>query len=168
MYTRILAPIDGSEASSHAFETAVALARDHGAELLPLYVVDVPLIGAEAPGYDPSIVRDALLEEGAHLNADALAKMTRAEVAGAPRVVETGPFGDDIAHCIARVARESGADLVVMGTRGRRGFRRLMLGSVAERFVRIADLPVLLIPAADAQRAQPAGRPDENAAARAA
>ncbi len=152
MYTRILAPIDGSETSSHAFDTAVALAREHGAELLPLYVVDVPVIGAEAPGYDPSIVRDALLEEGAHLNADALAKMTRAEVTGAPRVVETNPFSDDIPHCIARVAHESGADLVVMGTHGRRGFRRLMLGSVAERFVRIADMPVLLIPAADAQR----------------
>ena len=48
MYTRILAPIDGSETSSHAFETAVALAREHGAELLPLYVVDVPIIAISA------------------------------------------------------------------------------------------------------------------------
>ncbi|HTH76216.1 MAG TPA: universal stress protein [Trinickia sp.] len=150
MYQRILAPIDGSETSARAFEMALRVARESGAQLLPLYVVDVPLVGADAPGYDPSIVRDALFEEGAHVNADALAKMQRDGVSGAPRVVETSALGDDIAHSILRVANEWSADLVVMGTHGRRGFRRLMLGSVAERFLRIASCPVLLIPAGDA------------------
>lgn len=152
MYQRILAPIDGSETSARAFETALRVARESGAQLVPLYVVDVPLVGADAPGYDPSIVRDALFEEGGHVNADALAKMRREGLSGAPRIVETNPLGDDVAHSILRVANEWAADLVVMGTHGRRGFRRLMLGSVAERFVRIAACPVLLVPAGDTTR----------------
>ncbi|MGN6086390.1 universal stress protein [Trinickia sp.] len=156
MYRRILAPIDGSETSARAFDAALRLARESGAQLVPLYVVDVPLVGADAPGYDPSIVRDALYEEGSHVNAQAVAKMEREGVTGTPRVVETSPLGDDIAHCILRVANEWPADVVVMGTHGRRGFRRLILGSVAERFVRIAACPVLLIPAGDTTRQAPA------------
>lgn len=152
MYRRILAPIDGSETSARAFDAALRLARDSGAQLVPLYVVDVPLVGADAPGYDPSIVRDALYEEGSHVNAQAVAKMEREGVTGTPRVVETSPLGDDIAHSILRVSNEWAADLVVMGTHGRRGFRRLILGSVAERFLRISSRPVLLIPASDATR----------------
>ncbi|WP_116140473.1 universal stress protein [Trinickia diaoshuihuensis] len=149
MYTRILAPIDGSETSARAFDSALRLAREFNAQLLPLYVVDVPLVGADAPGYDPSIVRDALFEEGSRVNAQALVKMEREGVTGTPRVVETSALGDDVAHSILRVANEAGADLVVMGTHGRRGFRRLILGSVAERFLRIASRPVLLIPPSD-------------------
>lgn len=152
MYQRILAPIDGSETSARALETALRMARESGGQIVPLYVVDVPLAGADAPGYDPSIVRDALFEEGARVNAEALAKMTHFGVSGTPRFEETNPLGDDIAHAILRVANELPADLVVMGTHGRRGFRRLLLGSVAERFLRIAACPVLLVPASDSTR----------------
>ena len=150
MYKRILAPIDGSETSSRAFDCALRLAREFKAEVFPLYVVDVPLVGADAPGYDPSIVRDALFEEGSRLNKEALAKMEREGVTGTPKVVEASALGDDIAHSILRTAVETGADLVVMGTHGRRGFRRLILGSVAERFLRISSRPVLLVPSHDA------------------
>ena len=80
---------------------------------------------------------------------DAIEKMKAAEVTGTPRVVETNPLRDDIAHTILRVAEEWPADLIVMGTHGRRGFQRLMLGSVAERFLRISCCPVLLVPASD-------------------
>lgn len=149
MYQRILAPIDGSETSARAFETALRVARESGAQVVPLYVVDVPLVGADAPGYDPSIVRDALFEEGSRVNDEARAKMEQAGVRGTPRIVETSPLGDDISHSILRIANEWPADLVVMGTHGRRGFRRLMLGSVAERFLRISSCPVLLVPAGD-------------------
>ena len=152
MYKRILAPIDGSETSARAFDAALRLARESDAQVVPLYVVDVPLVGADAPGYDPSIVRDALYEEGSRVNAEAAAKMKCEGVTGTPRVVETSPLGDDIAHSILRVSNEWAADLVVMGTHGRRGFRRLILGSVAERFLRISSRPVLLIPASDATR----------------
>lgn len=149
MYRRILAPIDGSAISANAFDSAMRFARDAGAELLALYVVDVPLVGTEAPGYDPSTVRNALLEQGAQVTNEALEKLKARGVAGIPRVVETNPLRDDIAHTILRVATEWPADLVVLGTHGRRGFRRLMLGSVAERFLRISCCPVLLVPSGD-------------------
>jgi nucleotide-binding universal stress UspA family protein len=64
MYQHILAAIDGSETSARAFEAAVRLARKCGAELQPLYVIDVPVMAYDATGYDPGCVRDALMEEG--------------------------------------------------------------------------------------------------------
>lgn len=146
MYQRILAPIDGSETSRRAFDIALRTARENGAELVPLYVIDDPLLAYDAPGIDPSAARAAFLREGERLKADWLAAMQRENVKGMPRVVENDEAGNDIAQCIFEEARAIGADLVVMGTHGRRGARRLMLGSVAERFLRIACCPVLLVP----------------------
>lgn len=146
MYQRILVPIDGSPTAQRAFDYALALARETHAELIPLYVVDIPMVAYEAPGYDPSIVRDALLETGEELKKDALAAMQREHVSGEPRVVEILAPGIDVAERILEEARAAHSDLVVMGTHGRRGFRRLVLGSVAERFARISCCPVLLIP----------------------
>jgi nucleotide-binding universal stress UspA family protein len=161
MYKRILAPIDGSDTAAHALEFALKTAREHHAELVPLYVVDVPMLAYDTPGGDPTIVRDALLQEGEYLKTEALAAMQREKVKGAPLVVETSVPGGDIAQCILEEVRATHADLVVMGTHGRRGVRRLVLGSVAERFLRISCCPVLLIPgslegAAPAHAAAPA------------
>ncbi|MFM0472454.1 universal stress protein, partial [Paraburkholderia strydomiana] len=118
-----------------------------GARLQPLFVVDVPLLSYDVPGYDPSYVRNALVEEGKHVLDAAAALMAASGVKGPPRLVETELAGDNIAHRIQLAAEEFGADVVVMGTHGRRGVQRLMLGSVAERFLRIATSPVLLISA---------------------
>ncbi|MBB5462379.1 universal stress protein [Paraburkholderia sp. Cpub6] len=148
MYQQILVAVDGSETSSHALDAALQLAHEAGAQLQPLYVVNVPLMTYDVPSsYDPSYVRDALLEEGAHVTDDAAARMRRAGVAGSPRIVEADPVADDVAQCIQRAAAEFKADVVVIGTHGRRGFRRMVLGSVAEPFLRIAQCPVLLISA---------------------
>ena len=146
MYQRILAPIDGSGTAQRAFDFALETARENGAELIPLYVVEVPIAAYQAPGFNPAIVRDTLFEEGERLKAETLAAMQRQNVKGAPSVVETAVPGGDIAECILEQARANHCDLVVMGTHGRRGVRRLMLGSVAERFVRMACCPVLMIP----------------------
>jgi nucleotide-binding universal stress UspA family protein len=88
--------------------------------------------------------------------------MARAGVKGPTRMVETELMtGEDIAHRIQRAAQEFNADLVVLGTHGRRGVRRLMLGSVAEHILRIATCPVLLIsrhcPSPSANLTQAAG-----------
>ncbi|CAE6701310.1 universal stress protein [Paraburkholderia nemoris] len=166
MYQQILVAVDGSETSARALDAALQLARDSGARLQPLFVVDVPLMSYDVPGYDPSYVRTALLEEGAHVIEDAVASMKRAGVQGTPRIAETDLAGDDIAHCILHAASDFKADLVVMGTHGRRGFQRLVLGSVAERFLRIAQCAVLMISAhsakpvaSDAQVAEPIREP---------
>ena len=151
MYKRILVAIDGSETSEHAFDTALQLARDNDAQLQPLYVVDNPLMAYDASGYDPTVLHDAFVEEGQRLLADALARMKHENVAGAPRIVDVAPVGEDISERIRTSANEFNADLLVLGTHGRRGFKRLFLGSVAERVVRSASLPVLLVPSRQAQ-----------------
>jgi nucleotide-binding universal stress UspA family protein len=145
MYQQILVAVDGSETSSRALEHALQLARDCGACLQPLYVVDVPLLSYDVPGYDPSHIRNALFDEGRQVLDDAVAKMAAAGVQGTAHIVETAVVTEDIAHCIQRVATDLKADIVVIGTHGRRGFQRLVLGSVAGRFLRIARCPVLTI-----------------------
>ncbi|QQC65985.1 universal stress protein [Paraburkholderia ginsengisoli] len=148
MYKQILVAVDGSETSARALAAAIKMARDSDARLQPLFVVDVPLMSYDVPGYDPSYVRDALADEGRQVLADAAALMAVAGVKGAPRMLETELLeGEDVAHGIQRAAQELDADLVVMGTHGRRGVRRLVLGSVAEHFLHIAACPVLLVSA---------------------
>jgi nucleotide-binding universal stress UspA family protein len=147
MYSNILVALDGSENSMRALDVALRLARESHALLHPLYVIDVPLIAFDTPGFDPSIVREAFCEEGQRVIAAARNRMTKLGVDGSPRVVEAAAPGEDVAYRIQGTATECGADLIVMGTHGRRGFRRLVLGSVAERVLRSAPCPVLLIPA---------------------
>ncbi|WP_118184328.1 universal stress protein [Paraburkholderia phosphatilytica] len=148
MYDRILVALDGSDTASHALDAALDLAKLTGATLQPLYVIDLPLIAFDAPGYDPSIVRSALVEEGRRVTAEATERIARAGAVGIARTIEVSlTGGEDIAHCIELAARDFDADLIVMGTHGRRGMRRLVLGSVAERTVRGAPCPVLLVPA---------------------
>ncbi|GAA4343674.1 universal stress protein [Pigmentiphaga soli] len=149
MYQRILVALDGSDTSLRALDAAVGMAAALGAALEPLYVVAMPVLYYEVPMYDPTSIRDALLEEGAQVTAKAAELMKAKNVAGTPRVVETEGV-DDVAQTIVRTAAADGADLLVLGTHGRRGFQRLMLGSVAERTVRLAACPVLLVPSREA------------------
>jgi nucleotide-binding universal stress UspA family protein len=159
MYARILAPIDGSATSSHAFDEALKVARANDAILQPLYVVDPQPLAYDTTATFYSDMRDALLEEGRRLTAQAAERMTREGVKGTPRISEVELTGDDIAQRIATCAEEFGADLVVMGTHGRRGWKRLMLGSVAERFMRLARVPVMLVPGREAEARAKPGEP---------
>ncbi|WP_321937849.1 universal stress protein [Paraburkholderia sp. J8-2] len=154
MYSRILVALDGSKTASHALDTAIRLALDTGAQLQALYVVDLPVIAYDVPGYDPSIVRDAYIEEGRVIRADADARMAQQAVKGTSRSIEVELPAEDVAQCIQQAAADWHADLIVMGTHGRRGVRRLVLGSVAERVLRSACCPVLLVPARGASPEQ--------------
>jgi nucleotide-binding universal stress UspA family protein len=147
MYSHILVALDGSDTATHALDAALQLAAETGAELDPLYVIDSPVFAFDAPGYDPALLLDAFRAEGERVTAAAQALMTARGVKGRPRVVEVDPPGEGVAHCIGRDARECHADLIVMGAHGRRGVTRMMLGSVAERVLRLAPCPVLMIPA---------------------
>lgn len=147
MYTRILVAVDGSNTSRRAFEAALALAKSSGAVLQPFYVVENTPMYFEAPGYDPSVLRNRLVEEGKELGAEFATAMAAQGVKGELAVGEASSL-DDVSTVVLKGATEFNADLLVMGTHGRRGFQRLILGSVAERCVRQASLPVLLIPSA--------------------
>jgi nucleotide-binding universal stress UspA family protein len=154
MYKRILVAVDGSNTSRRAFEAALNLASSEGADLRPFYVVDNTPMYFEAPGYDPSILRNRLIDQGKELGTELTEAMRAKGVAGGVAVGEASSL-DDIATVVLKAAAAFNADLLVMGTHGRRGVQRLFLGSVAERCVRQAALPVLLIPSAAGHTGQP-------------
>jgi nucleotide-binding universal stress UspA family protein len=133
-FTHVLYPTDLSDASLPAFRYAVALARWYGAALTVLHVV---------PNFDPADpdVQDLPLE-------DVRAQMARLlPVDPADGVTATFAVREGgTATAIVEQAVESRADLIVMGTHGRSGFSRLLLGSVAEKVLRHAPCPVLTIP----------------------
>ncbi|MFJ1214760.1 universal stress protein [Burkholderia pyrrocinia] len=147
MYSNILVALDGSDTSSRALDAALTLASESGARLTPVYVVDFLVPAYDTYGYDPSILIDAFREEGLRVTDDAAKRMKARGVTGTPQITDVAPAGEDIPQRLVGLAGEIGADLIVMGTHGRRGFRRLVLGSVAERVLRHARCPVLMIPA---------------------
>jgi nucleotide-binding universal stress UspA family protein len=147
MFKRIIVAIDGSRTSRLAFEAALDLAGTHGAALQAYYVVENAAVYFDVPGYDPSILRQQLIDQGSELGRDASEAMTARGVAGSIAVGEASSL-DDVSALVLDAAKTFNADLLVMGTHGRKGFQRLILGSVAERCLRSATLPVLLIPAA--------------------
>ncbi|WP_321842127.1 universal stress protein [Paraburkholderia bannensis] len=147
MYKRILVAVDGSETSRRAFEAALDLAKAMGSTLQPFYVVENTPMYFDAPGYDPSILRTQMIAQGKELAEDMDKAMRERGVQGAMVTGEASSL-DDVPTLVLSAAKAQGADLIVMGTHGRRGFQRLILGSVAERCVRQSTLPVLLIPTA--------------------
>ncbi|WP_175867126.1 universal stress protein [Burkholderia contaminans] len=160
MYSNILVALDGSDTSSRALDAALAIASETGARLTPVYVVDFLVPAYDMYGYDPSILIDAFREEGLRVTEDAARRLKARDVAGTPQICNVAPAGEDIPHRIVSLANEIEADLIIMGTHGRRGVQRLFLGSVAERVLRLATCPVLMIPAAC-----PSGKPAATAAA---
>lgn len=144
MFKHILLATDGSAASEHAATLAVGLARAHGARLTALYVADpYPYIGVgevNPMGYQAYTAAAQQLAAQAHAKVDALCKAGGAPIALQAKLVE------DVAAAsgIVQTAREEGADLIVMGSHGRSGIVRLMLGSVATRVVAESPVPVLV------------------------
>ena len=146
-YRKILVAVDGSKASSKGLREALRLAQLEGARLFILHVVDdypafqaMDAMMAGAPGAD---LVPFLREGGKRI-------LARAERLARKRGVKCTPIlreqiGGPAAHPIVREARKAGADLIVLGTHGRRGMRRLVLGSDAEQVVRTASVPVLLV-----------------------
>lgn len=138
----VLVPVDFSEHAGVALDLAIELARAGEGTIHLLHAYEVPLgtippYGVAVPESLLSQVRDAAarrLEKAAH-------KVAAAGVRCETHVVH-GPAAD----VILEAAREHGTDLVVMGTRGLTGLKHVLLGSVAERTVRQAPCPVLVVP----------------------
>jgi nucleotide-binding universal stress UspA family protein len=156
MYKRILVAVDGSQTSRGAFKAALHLAGSFGATLRAYYVVENTPMYFEAPGYDPSILQKQFVQQGRELTAELTQAMREHNVSGDVTIGEATP-ADDVPELLLKAAADFQADLIVMGTHGRRGMQRLILGSVAERCVRQSTLPVLLIPAAASRAAETGG-----------
>ena len=144
MFKHILIATDGSAASEHAAKLAVGLARTHGARLTAVYVADpYPYVGiGEINPMGFQAYMDVAHDQAsrAHAVVDALCKQENPAIALQVRLVEeVAP-----AAGIVQSAREVGADLIVLGSHGRSGIARLMLGSVADRVVHESTIPVLI------------------------
>lgn len=138
--TTILVPVDFSEAAEVALDYAVEIAAPFGAVIYLLNVVGVQMLGVELGTRMTAEMVDSIVES-AQRQLDALIAERDGKAAFGPSRLETG----DPRNQIDQTAASIGADLIVMGTHGRRGVRRLLLGSVAESVARSAPCPVLLV-----------------------
>jgi nucleotide-binding universal stress UspA family protein len=145
MYERILVPVDGSRTSDVALHEAIKLAGDQKAELRIVYVIEdvVPMWDAEFLNINE--IREALRQTGGRILAKAEAVARDAGVKAETRLIDTTSPGARIASMIAAEAKAWPADLIVIGTHGRRGVDHLLMGSVAEGVVRASLVPILLI-----------------------
>ena len=139
----ILVATDFSETSDSAFDYGRALARNFGARLHVLHVVENSLMwtGVEGVAYDFALIQEDI-EEAARKK---LAAMVGPDVGQPPPTTTVVKAGTSPAFIIADYAKEAGVDLIVMGTHGRGLVGHLLIGSVAERVVRIAPCPVLTL-----------------------
>ena len=148
MFKRILAAVDGSPASNAGLKSAIALAADQKATLLVLHVINDPALAIAFEGeYIPADYADNLRKSWKANGRKVLAKaeaLTRASnVEFKPLLIDAG-IGS-VAGAILQQAHKLKPDIIVLGTHGRRGLRRVLMGSDAENVVREARVPVLLV-----------------------
>jgi nucleotide-binding universal stress UspA family protein len=144
MYKRILVPVDGSDASNRGLAEAARLARSLGAALRLVHVVNEFVMDT---AYPPALYHESLIESlreiGRRTLTEAEGLAAREGVKAEAVLLET--IGGRAADIITEQAREWSADLIVMGTHGRRGVRRMVMGSDAELVVRMSPVPILMV-----------------------
>lgn len=137
----ILVPTDLSEGAEEALDYACELAAQFGATIHLLNVISIPALGVPELGVAmASSVIDSLIEDNKRA-LDALAQRKCAKATMGQQFLRTG----DARDVILNTAKELGVDLIIMGTHGRRGVARALLGSVTETVVRSAPCPVLTV-----------------------
>ena len=143
MYGTMLLPVDGSEVSNHAAKQGLMLAKALGSKVIFHYVIDISIVtlpDAEMGISNIEAIRKSFTEQGDKVIA-AFSSSAKEAGVGFEAVITEGDVHDEI----IKMAEEKGAELIVMGTHGRRGLNRLLLGSVAESVTKRAHCPVLLI-----------------------
>lgn len=145
MFKHILLATDGSPASEHAAQIAVDMARTHGARLTALYVVDpYPYLGigeSNPLGFQSYMSAAHQHATQAHAKVADLCK-----TGGAPVVLQSRISEDLTASAgIVQMAKDAGADLIIMGSHGRTGLARFMVGSVATKVLAESPIPVMVV-----------------------
>ncbi len=136
---RIVVAVDGSEHAERALRMGIDLASKFGAEVRVVSVVEPTYLPPEPYGLAEQVDK-ATREEASRLVSAAVKSVTDAGVAAKGEVLDGSP-----ADVVARLADEVGADLVVVGSRGRGALGRLFLGSVSDRLVHFLRRPVLVV-----------------------
>jgi nucleotide-binding universal stress UspA family protein len=137
---RILVAHDFSDSAQHALDLALDIAEKLGGTILVIHAYDVPTFGLpEGPAMTAEMIRQ--IETAARTALDGVVSRARRPGVLVEGVLRQGPAWSEI----DAAAKEAKADLVVVGTHGRRGLARALLGSVAEKVVRTAPCPVLTV-----------------------
>ncbi len=147
MYQRILVPVDGSPTSNQGLDEAVKLAKLTGATLRLVYVVNELTFATGFEIYTPDLI-GLLKEGGEQILREAKARVQTSGVDVSTFLSEN--FAGRLCDIVVDEARTWNADLIVIGSHGRRGVQRLFIGSDAEQILRNAPVPVLLVRAAAA------------------
>ena len=145
MYQRILVPVDGSETSQRGLQEAIALARLTGGQLRLLHVVDElsAAMGMSGQGMVSADMFQLLREGGEQVLAAGLAQAQAQSVSADTLLIEG--FSGRLCDPVLEQAQQWGAQVIVLGSHGRRGVGRLVLGSDAEQIIRTAQVPVLVV-----------------------
>jgi nucleotide-binding universal stress UspA family protein len=149
---KILVPIDFSPHSAVALQYAIDIALHYSAELALVHVFDIGIyaLGDGSPMLDPAHFENIVNQIEHDLD-----EAKRDALAAGVGVVHTKLLQGKPDHELQRSALEDGADLIVMGTHGRTGFRHLLMGSVAERLLRRAHCPVFTVKSTPATESLP-------------
>jgi len=143
VYKKIFVPTDGSDTAMSGLREAIKLAKDFTAQIRIVHIVDELVLGSpHAYGVVLNNVIDNLRVMGESILGSARAMAQNAGVTADTQLIEA--FGGRAGEHILKAAAEWPADIIVCGTHGRRGLRRIVLGSDAEYLVRRAPVPLLL------------------------
>jgi|KBSSwiStaDraftv2_1062776.scaffolds.fasta_scaffold06666_7 nucleotide-binding universal stress UspA family protein len=167
MYKRILVPVDGSPTSMSGLGEAIRLAALTGASIRLMHVLDA---WSYTNGFEsPTVYREQVLpfmrKEGARILDDASRKVLEASLAVSTVLIEK--VTQRVSELVIAQAEDWGADVIVIGSHGRRGFDRAMMGSDTEQIVRLAAVPVLVVRDADDPASKRVQAPLPRAAGRA-
>lgn len=156
MFKRILVPVDGSPTANKALVAALQIARDGGARVVLVHVVEELAFvdGYDMYGGHSGELLRVMREAGEKLLDEALAIAQAAGVEADKMLFDK--FGERLGEVVADAARQWRADLIVVGTHGRRGLARVFLGSGAEQIIRLVPVPVLVIRSTDVALQEPA------------
>ncbi len=146
MYKNILVAVDGSATSNLALTEAIALAKEQNAKIRLIHVTEeLPLYMVMDAPYPPQNYRKLMRETGEAILAKCAAILREGSVAFESKYVAADSPSIRICDLINEEASHWPADLIVLGTHGRRGFNRILLGSTAEGVIRTAVKPVLIV-----------------------
>lgn len=147
MYQRILVPIDGSATSERALDEAIKFAQQQNAQVEVIHVLEDIWYFDNEDYLNYAELIQSMRGIGEKILAQAQKKLKQAGVAAEIKLLEMQ--GERIASVIATEAKNNRADLIIIGTHGRSGFSRMLMGSIAEGVVRTAHIPILLIRGVD-------------------
>ena len=137
---KILIPTDGSDCSLRAADVGISLAKLLGAEIIVIYAIDIIILEELTKSIGSKDIEKELKEKGeSYLNY--VAKLGKKEGLKTESILTKGEPHDQIVH----FAKNLGVDMIVMGTYGRRGTKRILIGSVTERVIEYAPCPVLVV-----------------------